>query len=197
MPKTVNLSRESLLHSFLQGAKALSSSGLAICGEGHLYYSGLMIAAWQGDNLFVDCGTGTKSVTVKNQIHFLRSLAEKECIAPILYNEFSLPISPDFRFVREITSYSIGASPERVNPINIAKQVQKVLDLSARKNISCASIQYLISSLQRINDLFGFTCSFDVQKHQQKIDETKKVQAIERESQAAYHLQQYRRLTAS
>ena len=79
--RTKNLPRETLLTSFLSQAKDLSSSGLQIDCEGFLYASGEMIAAWQNDVLFIDCGSS--KVCNRRQVHSLRLMAEKEWITHV------------------------------------------------------------------------------------------------------------------
>jgi hypothetical protein len=147
MTQTKNLSREQLLSSFLSRASDLYSSGLQIDSEGHLYASGEMIAAWQGDILFIDCGS--KFVCNRRQVNSLKELAEKEGIVFVTYNGHSYAITQEFQFVERMVSYPIWTTPERVNPKNIFTQSKKVLDKASEKAISYGSINDLITILCR------------------------------------------------
>jgi hypothetical protein len=190
MSKTKNLSRESLLTSFLSRASDLSSSGLQIDCDGHLYGSGEMIAAWQGDILFIDCGS--KFVCNRRHIHSLKELAEKEGIVFVTYNGHSYAITQEFQFVERMVSYPIWTTPERVNPKNIFTQSKKVLDKAVEKAISYGSIQELIDSTQHIATLFGFT--FDASRYAAQATQGALNARAAKELLAQHHLQQYQRI---
>ncbi len=188
--KTKNLSREQLLTSFLQRAKVLSSSGLQIDSEGYLYASGEMIAAWQGEVLFIDCGSD--KVCNRRAANDLKELAEKEGVVYVPYNVHSYVISHEFQFAARMVSYTIWATPKDVNPINIFKQAQKVLDKAIEKAISYGSIQELIDSTQHIATLFGFT--FDATQYETQATQGALKARAEKERLAQHHLNQYYRL---
>ena len=189
MAKTKNISKEELLTSFLSKSKNLSSSGLQIDCDGFLYASGEMIAAWQNEVLFIDCGSS--KVCNRRQVHSLRLEAEKEGIVFIPYNEYSYPVSPEFKFAERLVSYPIWATPKDVNPKNIFAQAKKLLDKATEKNISYESIQALIDSTQYIASLFDFDATqYETQRKQQEQLERTKKQAA-----AQYHLEQYTRIT--
>ena len=188
---TKNLSREQLLTSFLSRAKALSSSGLQIDCEGHLYASGEMIAAWQNELLFIDCGSS--KVYNRRATNELKELAEKEEIKYVLYNKHSYPISPDFRFVERMVSYPIWSKPSEVNPKNVFQQSLKVLDKAIEKNISYESIQQLINSIQHIASLFDF--EFDATQYETKQKQLQQEERDRKKKAAQWHLEQYTRIT--
>jgi hypothetical protein len=188
-----NLSREQLLTSFLSQVKDLSSSGLQIDSEGYLYASGEMIAAWQGEVLFIDCGSD--KVCNRRAANDLKELAEKEGVAYVPYNTHSYVISHEFQFAARMVSYTIWATPKDVNPINIFKQAQKVLDKAVEKAISYGSIQELITQTQNIATLFDFTfdaTSYDI-KRQQHIETANAAKAARIE----YHKKELEKLLAS
>lgn len=195
MTQTKNLSRETLLTSFLQRASDLCSSGLQIDSEGFLYASGEMVAAWRGyglgGTLFIDCGSS--KVCNRRQVHTLKELAEKEGIVFIPYNEYSYPISPDFQFVSRMVSYPIWATPKVVNPKNIFQQALKTLDKAVDKAISLDSIHTLVQQTQHIASLFGFT--FDASHYTTQATQGALNARIEKQLLAQHHLQQYTRIT--
>ena len=188
---TKNLSREQLLTSFLSRAKALSSSGLQIDCEGHLYASGEMIAAWQNNVLFIDCGSS--KVYNRRATNELKELAEKEEIKYVLYNKHSYPISPDFRFVERLVSYPIWATPNDVNSKNIFAQSKKLLDKAIEKQVSYESIQQLINSIQHIASLFDF--EFDATQYETKQKQLQQEERDRKKKAAQWHLEQYKRIT--
>ena len=198
MTQTKNLPREALLTSFLSRASSLCSSGLQIDSDGYLYSSGEMLAAWQNDVLFIDCGSN--KVAVQRQVYSLRSLAEKESISYIPYNEYSLPISreflpsaDDFKFVHALTGYPIWLKPSDVNPKNIYQQLLKTLDISVRKAVSFENIQRLIKQTQHIASLFSF--DFDATQYTTQATQGALNARIEKQLLAQHHLQQYTRIT--
>ena len=134
MSKTKNLSREQLLTSFLQRVSDLSSSGLQIDCDGHLYASGEMIAAWQNEVLFIDCGSD--KVCNRRQVHSLLLMAEKEGITHVPYNEFAYAPTAEFLWCERLVSYPVWHKPSDVNPKNIFAQAKKVLDKAIEKNVS-------------------------------------------------------------
>jgi hypothetical protein len=188
--KTKNLSREQLLNSFLSRASDLSSSGLQIDSEGYLYASGEMIAAWQGEVLFIDCGSD--KVCNRKAANDLKELAEKEGVVYVPYNVHSYVISHEFQFAARMVSYTIWATPKDVNPINIFKQAQKVLDKAIEKAISYGSIQELIDSTQHIATLFGFT--FDASRYTAQATQGAQLERAKKQRLAQHHLNQYCRL---
>jgi hypothetical protein len=188
--KTKNLSREQLLNSFLSRASDLSSSGLQIDSEGYLYASGEMIAAWQGEVLFIDCGSD--KVCNRRAANDLKELAEKEGVVYVPYNVHSYVISHEFQFAARMVSYTIWATPKDVNPINIFKQAQKVLDKAIEKAISYGSIQELIDSTQHIATLFGFT--FDASRYTAQATQGAQLERAKKQRLAQHHLNQYCRL---
>ena len=188
--RTKNLPRETLLTSFLSQAKDLSSSGLQIDCEGFLYASGEMIAAWQNDVLFIDCGSS--KVCNRRQVHSLRLMAEKEGITHVPYNEYSLAPTAEFLWVERLITYPIRCTPKDVNPINIFKQAQKVLDKAIEKNISFESIQQLLDATQHIASLFGFT--FDATQYETKQKQQEQIERTKKQVAAQYHFQEYTRL---
>ncbi len=190
MAKTKNLSREQLLTSFLHRACDLSSSGLQIDSEGYLYASGEMIAAWQGEVLFIDCGSD--KVCNRKAANDLKELAEKEGVVYVPYNVHSYVISHEFQFAARMVSYTIWATPKDVNPINIFKQAQKVLDKAIEKAISYGSIQELIDSTQHIATLFGFT--FDASRYTAQATQGAQLERAKKQRLAQHHLNQYCRL---
>jgi hypothetical protein len=190
MAKTKNLSREQLLNSFLSRASDLSSSGLQIDSEGYLYASGEMIAAWQGEVLFIDCGSD--KVCNRRAANDLKELAEKEGVVYVPYNVHSYVISHEFQFAARMVSYTIWATPKDVNPINIFKQAQKVLDKAIEKAISYGSIQELIDSTQHIATLFGFT--FDASRYTAQATQGAQLERAKKQRLAQHHLNQYCRL---
>jgi hypothetical protein len=189
--QTKNLSREVLLTSFLHRACNLSSSGLQIDHDGYLYASGEMIAAWQEDVLFIDCGS--KFVCNRRVTNDLKELAEKEGIVFVTYNGHSYAITQEFQFVERMVSYPIWTTPERVNPKNIFQQRLKVLDKAVEKAISYGSIQELIDSTQHIATLFGFT--FDATQYEIQATQGALNARAAKELLAQHHLQQYQRIT--
>jgi hypothetical protein len=190
MSKTKNLSREQLLISFLHRASDLYSSGLQIDSEGHLYASGEMIAAWQKDVLFIDCGSD--KVCNRRAANDLKELAEKEGVVYVPYNTHSYIISPEFKFAERLVSYTIWTTPERVNPKNIFAQALKILDKAVEKAISYGSIQELIDSTQHIASLFGFT--FDASRYTTQATQGAQLERAKKERLAQHHLQQYQRI---
>ena len=188
---TKNLSREQLLNSFLHRACDLSSSGLQIDSDGHLYASGEMIAAWQGDILFIDCGSSQASN--RNRVHSLRLLAEKEGVVHVPYNEFSIPPTAEFLWVERLVAYPVWSKPSDVNPKNIFAQAKKLLDKAIEKNISFESIQALIDSVQYIASLFGF--DFDATLYNTKRLQQEQLERAKKQAAAQYHLEQYTRIT--
>ena len=189
--RTKNLPRETLLTSFLSQAKDLSSSGLQIDCEGFLYASGEMIAAWQNDVLFIDCGSS--KVCNRRQVHSLRLMAEKEGITHVPYNEYSLAPTAEFLWVERLITYPIRCTPKDVNPINIFKQAQKVLDKAIEKNISFESIQQLLDATQHIASLFNLT--FDASRYTAQATQGALNARVAKELLAQHHLQQYQRIT--
>jgi hypothetical protein len=188
--KTKNLSREQLLNSFLSRASDLSSSGLQIDSEGYLYASGEMIAAWQGEVLFIDCGS--KFVCNRRVTNDLKELAEKEGIVFVTYNGHSYAITQEFQFVERMVSYPIWTTPERVNPKNIFQQRLKVLNKAVEKAISYGSIHDLIKETQRVASLFGFT--FDASHYAAQATQGAQLERAKKERLAKHHLEQYCRL---
>jgi hypothetical protein len=191
MSKTKNLSREVLLTSFLHRACNLSSSGLQIDHDGYLYASGEMIAAWQEDVLFIDCGS--KFVCNRRVTNDLKELAEKEGIVFVTYNGHSYAITQEFQFVERMVSYPIWTTPERVNPKNIFQQRLKVLDKAVEKAISYGSIHDLIKETQRVASLFGF--EFDATQYETQRKQQEQVERTKKQKAAQYHLQEYQRIT--
>jgi hypothetical protein len=191
MTKTKNLSREQLLISFLQRASDLSSSGLQINHDGHLYASGEMIAAWQNEVLFIDCGSS--KMHNRNTVHSLRSMAERENIVHVPYNEFCLVPTAEFFWCERLISYPIRSKPSDVNPKTIFAQAKKVLDKAIEKNISYESIHDLIDSTQHIASLFGFT--FDATQYTEQATQGALNARAEKERLAQHHLEQYQRIT--
>lgn len=187
MTKTKNLSREALLTSFLHRACDLSSSGLQIDHDGHLYASGEMIAAWQKDVLFIDCGSD--KVCNRRAANDLKELAEKEGIVYVTYNTHSYIITPEFKFVERMVSYPIWAKPSDVNPKNIFRQAQKLLDKAIEKQVSFESIQSLVNSTQHIATLFGF--EFDATQHEIQRKQKEQLERTKKEVAAQYYLEQY------
>jgi hypothetical protein len=190
MSKTKNLSREVLLTSFLHRACNLSSSGLQIDHDGYLYASGEMIAAWQEDVLFIDCGS--KFVCNRRVTNDLKELAEKEGIVFVTYNGHSYAITQEFQFVERMVSYPIWTTPERVNPKNIFAQSKKLLDKAIEKAISFDSIHDLIKETQRVASLFGFT--FDASHYAAQATQGAQLERAKKERLAKHHLEQYCRL---
>lgn len=190
MARTKNLSREELLTSFLSRSKELSSSGLQIDSDGYLYASGEMIAAWQNDVLFIDCGSN--KMCNRRQVHFLRLGAERRDIPHIVYNEFALSPTPEFLWVERLITYPIRCTPKDVNPINIFKQAQKVLDKAIEKNISFETIESLIDSAQHIALLFNF--DFDSARYETKRKQQQQLEQDRKKKAAQYHFQEYKRL---
>ena len=188
--KTKNLSREQLLTSFLHRACDLSSSGLQIDCDGHLYASGEMIAAWQNDVLFIDCGSD--KVLNRRVANDLKGLAEKEGVVYASYNTHSYIISPEFQFAERMVSYPIWATPKDVNPINIFKQAKKVLDKGVEKAISLESIHKLVRETQHIASLFGF--EFDATQYETKQKQQEQIERDRKKKAAQYHFQEYIRL---
>jgi hypothetical protein len=189
MAKT-NLSKEQLIDSFLLRSKDLSSSGLQIDSEGYLYASGEMIAAWQKDILFIDCGSS--QVCNRNRVHSLRLMAEEKNIPHVPYNEFALAPTAEFLWVERLVTYPIRCTPKDVNPINIFKQAQKVLDKAIEKNISYESIHALIDSTQYIATLFNF--EFDATQYETKQKQQEQLERTKKQVAAQYHFQEYTRL---
>lgn len=188
--KTKNLSREQLLTSFLHRACDLSSSGLQIDCDGHLYASGEMIAAWQNDVLFIDCGSD--KVVNRRAANDLKGLAEKEGVVYASYNTHSYIISPEFQFVERMVSYPIWATPSEVNPKNIFAQSKKLLDKAVEKNISSKSINDLVDSIQHIASLFNF--EFDATQYETKRQQQEQLERAKKQQAAQYHLREYTRL---
>lgn len=189
--KTKNLSREQLLTSFLLQACDLSSSGLQIDCDGHLYASGEMIAAWQNEVLFIDCGSS--KMHNRRQVHSLRSMAERKNIVHVPYNEFCFASTREFLWCERLMSYPIWGKPSDVNPKNIFVQAKKVLDKAIEKNISYESIHDLIDSTQHIATLFGFT--FDATQYTEQATQGALNARAEKERLAQHHLEQYQRIT--
>lgn len=189
--KTKNLSREQLLSSFLSRAKALSSSSLQIDCDGHLYASGEMIAAWQNEVLFIDCGSD--KVLNRRAANDLKGLAEKEGVVYASYNTHSYIISPEFQFAERMVSYPIWTTPKDVNPINIFKQAKKVLDKGVERTISLESIHKLVRETQHIASLFNF--EFDATQYETKRQQQKQLERAKKQQAAQYHLQEYQRIT--
>jgi hypothetical protein len=190
MTQTKNLSREQLLSSFLSRASDLYSSGLQIDSEGHLYASGEMIAAWQKDVLFIDCGSD--KVCNRRAANDLKELAEKESVVYVPYNTHSYIISPEFKFAERLVSYTIWTTPERVNPKNIFAQALKILDKAVGKAISLDSIHTLTRDTQHIASLFGFT--FDASRYTTQATQGALNARAAKELLAQHHLNQYCRL---
>ena len=191
MTQTKNLSREQLLTFFLSRAKALSSSGLQIDSDGHLYASGEMIAAWQNELLVIDCGSD--KVCNRRQVHSLRLLAEKEGVVYIPYNEFSIPPTAEFIWAERLVSYPIWATPNDVNPKNIFAQSKKLLDKAIEKQVSYESIQQLITQTQHIASLFDF--EFDALEYETQRKQQEQIERNKKQAAAQYHLEQYTRIT--
>jgi hypothetical protein len=191
MTQTKNLSREALLTSFLSRASDLYSSGLQIDSEGHLYASGEMIAAWQKDVLFIDCGSD--KVCNRRTANDLKELAEKKGVVYVPYNTHSYTISPEFKFAERMVSYPIWCKPSDVNPKNIFAQALKILDKAVEKAISYGSIQELIDSTQHIASLFDFT--FDASRYTAQATQGALNARAAKELLAQHHLQQYQRIT--
>lgn len=189
--KTKNLSREQLLTSFLHRACDLSSSGLQIDCDGHLYAAGEMIAAWQNNVLFIDCGSD--KVCNRRAVNDLKELAEKEGTSCVPYNTHSYIITPEFKFVERMVSYPIWATPSEVNPKNIFAQSKKLLDKAVEKNISSKSINDLVDSIQHIASLFDF--EFDATQYKKLHQQQKQIERSKKEKTAQYHLQEYQRIT--
>lgn len=179
-----------LLVLFLHKQRDLSSSGLQIDSEGHLYASGEMIAAWQNDVLFIDFGSS--KVYNRRAANDLKELTEKEGIKYVLYNTHSYPISPDFCFVERMVSYPIWATPSEVNPKNIFAQSKKLLDKAVEKNISSKSINDLVDSIQHIASLFNF--EFDATQYETKRQQQEQLERAKKQQAAQYHLREYTRL---
>lgn len=188
--KTKNLSREQLLTSFLHRACDLSSSGLQIDCDGHLYASGEMIAAWQNDVLFIDCGSS--KVYNRRATNELKELAEKEGVVYIPYNEFSIPPTAEFIWAERLVSYPIWATPNDVNPKSIFAQSKKLLDKAIEKQVSYESIQQLINSIQHIASLFNF--EFDATQYETKRQQQEQLERAKKQQAAQYHLREYTRL---
>jgi myo-inositol-1-phosphate synthase len=163
---------------------------LQIDSEGYLYASGEMIAAWQGEVLFIDCGSD--KVCNRKAANDLKELAEKEGVVYVPYNVHSYVISHEFQFAARMVSYTIWATPKDVNPINIFKQAQKVLDKAIEKAISYGSIQELIDSTQHIATLFGFT--FDASRYTAQATQGAQLERAKKQRLAQHHLNQYCRL---
>lgn len=191
MAKTKNPSREQLLTSFLSRSKDLSSSGLQIDSEGYLYASGEMIAAWQGEVLFIDCGSD--KVCNRKAANDLKELAEKEGVVYVPYNVHSYVISHEFQFAARMVSYTIWATPKDVNPKNIFQQRLKVLYKAVEKAISYGSIHDLIKETQRVASLFGF--EFDATQYETQRKQQEQVERTKKQKAAQYHLQEYQRIT--
>ena len=183
--------KNQLLTSFLHRACDLSSSGLQIDSDGHLYASGEMIAAWQNNVLFIDCGSS--KVYNRRATNELKELAEKEEIKYVLYNKHSYPISPDFRFVERLVSYPIWATPNDVNSKNIFAQSKKLLDKAIEKQVSYESIQQLITQTQHIASLFDF--EFDALEYETQRKQQEQIERNKKQAAAQYHLEQYKRIT--
>lgn len=189
--KTKNLSREQLLTSFLHRACDLSSSGLQIDCDGHLYAAGEMIAAWQNNVLFIDCGSS--KVYNRRATNELKELAEKEGTSCVPYNTHSYIITPEFKFVERLVSYPIWATPKDVNPKNIFAQSKKLLDKAIEKQVSYESIQKLINSIQHIASLFDF--EFDASEYETQRKQQEQIERNKKQAAAQYHLEQYTRIT--
>lgn len=201
MTRTKNLSHEQLLTSFLSRSKELSSSGLQIDCDGYLYASGEMIAAWREltlrdyvapyNYLFIDCGSS--KICNRRATNDLIAMAEKNEITPILYNKYSYPVTPDFRFVERMVSYPIWATPSEVNPKNIFAQAKKLLDKAIERQVSYESIQALIDSIQHIASLFDF--EFDATQYEIQRKQQEQIERGKKEKAAQYHLREYTRIT--
>lgn len=191
--QTKNLSREALLTSFLHRACDLSSSGLQIDCDGYLYASGEMIAAWQGEVLFIDCGSS--KVCNRRAANDLKELAEKEGVAYAPYNTHSYSISPEFQFAERLMSYPVWAKPSDVNPKNIFAQAKKLLDKAIEKQVSFESIQRLIDSIQHIASLFDFDFEFDASEYETQRKQQEQIERNKKQAAAQYHLEQYTRIT--
>jgi hypothetical protein len=195
MTQTKNLSRETLLTSFLHQACDLSSSGLQIDSDGHLYASGEMIAAWREAVLFIDFGSD--KVCNRRAANDLKELAEKEGVVYVPYNTHTYVISREFQFTERMVSYVIWATPKDVNPKNIFAQALKVLDKAVEKAISFGSIQKLITDTQHIASLFSFT--FDASRYTEQLTQLATQGALNaraaKQLLAQHHLEQYNRLT--
>jgi hypothetical protein len=189
--KTKNLSREQLLTSFLLQACDPSSSGLQIDCDGHLYASGEMIAAWQNEVLFIDCGSS--KMHNRRQVHSLRSMAERENIVHVPYNEFCFAPTAEFLWCERLVTYPIWATPKDVNPKNIFAQSKKVLDKAIEKNISYESIHALIDSTQHIASLFSF--EFDATQYETQRKQQEQLERTKKQKAAQYHFQEYQRIT--
>ncbi len=189
--KTKNLSREQLLTSFLLQACDLSSSGLQIDCDGHLYASGEMIAAWREAVLFIDFGSD--KVCNRRAANDLKELAEKESIMFVTYNGHSYAITQEFQFVERMVSYPIWSTPKDVNPKNIFAQSKKVLDKAIEKNISYESIHALIDSTQHIASLFSF--EFDATQYETQRKQQEQLERTKKQKAAQYHFQEYQRIT--
>jgi hypothetical protein len=190
--KTKNLSREQLLTSFLLQACDLSSSGLQIDCDGHLYASGEMIAAWREAVLFIDF-VGSDKVCNRRAANDLKELAEKEGVVYVPYNTHSYVISHEFQFAERMVSYTIWATPKDVNPKNIFAQALKVLDKAVEKAISFGSIQKLITDTQHIASLFSF--EFDASRYTTQATQGALNARIAKQLLAQHHLEQYQRIT--
>ena len=188
--KTKNLSREVLLTSFLHQACDLYSSGLQIDSEGHLYASGEMIAAWQKDVLFIDCGSD--KVCNRRAANDLKELAEKGGVVYISYNQYAYAPTKEFLWAERLVSYPIWCKPSDVNPKNIFTQSKKVLDKAIEKAISYGSINDLITETQRVASLFNF--EFDVSQYEIQATQEAQLERTKKERLAQHHLNQYCRL---
>jgi hypothetical protein len=188
---TKNLSREQILSSFLSHSKDHSSSGLQIDCDGYLYASGEMIAAWQGEVLFIDCGSD--KVCNRRAANDLKELAEKKGVVYVTYNGYSYAITQEFQFVERMVSYPIWSTPKDVNPKNIFAQSKKVLDKAIEKNISYESIHALIDSTQYIATLFNF--DFDATQYKIKQKQQEQLERSRKEKIAQHHFQEYQRIT--
>jgi hypothetical protein len=191
MTQTKNLSRETLLTSFLHQACDLSSSGLQIDSDGHLYASGEMIAAWREAVLFIDFGSD--KVCNRRAANDLKELAEKEGVVYVPYNTHTYVISREFQFTERMVSYVIWATPKDVNPKNIFAQALKVLDKAVEKAISFGSIQKLITDTQHIASLFSF--EFDASRYTTQATQGALNARAAKQLLAQHHLEQYNRLT--
>jgi hypothetical protein len=149
-----------------------------------------MIAAWQGEVLFIDCGSD--KVCNRKAANDLKELAEKEGIVFVTYNGHSYAISPEFQFAERIVSYPIWGTPKVVNPENIFAQSKKLLDKAIEKAISFDSIHDLITQTQRVASLFGFT--FDATQYETQATQGALKARAEKERLAQHHLNQYYRL---
>lgn len=192
-----NLNREQLLISFLHKKKNLSSSGLQIDHEDCLYASGEMIAAWRFEPsplsiLFIDCGS--KFVCNRRQVFSLRLLAEREGIVYVPYNEYAYPISREFKFVERMVTYEIWGTPKDVNPINIFKQAQKVLDKAVEKAISLDSIHTLTRHAQHVATLFSF--EFDAARYETARKQQEAVTSAAKAERIEWHKEQIKKLEA-